>query len=65
MESRTASERPAQDPFAAIEQQLADVIARLEALPPLLSAEQKISLSASLVELQKAAAKLGVVFLLG
>lgn len=56
--------RPAEVRFAAIERCLDDVIARIEALPPLLDAGQKISLAASLVELRKASAKLGVVFLL-
>lgn len=63
-ESPKPPARPAEDPFAAIERRLDDVIARVEALPPLLDAGQRISLAASLVELQKAAAKLGVVFLL-
>ncbi len=54
----------AEDPFSAMDRRLDDVIARIEAMPPLLSAQQKILLAASLVELRKAAAKLGVVFLL-
>ncbi|HUI80631.1 MAG TPA: hypothetical protein VLY24_22055 [Bryobacteraceae bacterium] len=64
VEARKNPTRPAGDAFEAIERRLEDVIARVEALPPLLTAEQKISLSANLVELQKAAAKLGVMFLL-
>jgi hypothetical protein len=63
-ESLKTPARAAEDPFTAMEQRLEDVIARIEALPPLLDAGQKISLSASLVELRKGAAKLGVVFLL-
>jgi len=62
--SRKTPAQPAEDAFAAIERCLDDVIAHIEALPPLLDAGQKISLAASLVELRKAAAKLGVVFLL-
>jgi len=64
LESRKTTKQPEEDPFQAIEERLDDVIGRLEALAPLLTASQKISLSASLVELQKIAAKLGVVFLL-
>jgi len=63
-ETRKTATRPAEDAFEEIERRLEDVVGRLEDLLPLLSAEEKISLSASLVALQKAAAKLGVVFLL-
>jgi hypothetical protein len=63
-ESPKTPAQPAEDPFAAVERRLDDVVARLEALPPLLDAGQKISLAASLVELRKASAKLGVMFLL-
>lgn len=64
VESTKTPPSPAEGAFEALDRRLVDVIARAEALPPLLDAEQKISLAASLVELQKAAAKLGVVFLL-
>jgi len=64
VESRKRPAQPAENAFEAIERCLDDVIARIEAMPPLLDAGQKISLAASLVELRKAAAQLGVVFLL-
>jgi hypothetical protein len=63
-ESRKVPVQSVEDPFTAMEQRLEDVIARIEALPPLLDAGQKISLSARLVQLRNASAKLGVVFLL-
>jgi hypothetical protein len=63
-ESRKSKPQPNADRFDAIERTLEDLVARLQALPPLLSAEEKISLSAHLVELRKAAGKLGVVFVL-
>jgi hypothetical protein len=64
VESPKTPARSAEDPFKAMDRRLDDVIARVGALPPLLDAGQKISLAASLVELRKAAAKLGVVFCL-